>query len=113
MVVLVLLSAPISGSIVIYFIIHMLCIFHFRNEAPTLMTSFPVHSNGSLVIQATLDFDLDQLEKLVKKGGSVPSEATISKTIAGVLILIDDDVTVQPVHKEPKSRECPTSLLAF
>jgi len=74
------------------------------------MTSF--HSNGSLVIHATLDFDIDQLEKLVKRGGSVPTEATINKIIAGVLT-VDDDVTVQFVHKEPKSRECPTCLLAF
>ena len=76
------------------------------------MTSFPIHSKGSLVILATLDFDLDQLEKLVKEGGSVPSEATISKTITRVLT-VDNDVTVQSVHKEPKSRECPTSILAF
>ncbi|KAK2188282.1 hypothetical protein NP493_137g04050 [Ridgeia piscesae] len=60
-------------------------------------------SNGSLVIHATLDFDIDQLEKLVKRGGSVPTEATINKIIAGVLT-VDDDVTVQFVHKEPKSQ---------
>ena len=76
------------------------------------MTSFPVHSNGSLVIQSSLDFDLDQLEKLVKEGGSVPGEKTITAAITRVL-KVDDDVTVQWVVKEPESRECHVCLLNF
>ena len=87
-------------------------IVHFHNETATLMTSFPVHSNGSLVIQSSLDFDLDQLEKLVKEGGSVPGEKTITAAITRVL-KVDDDVTVQWVVKEPESRECHVCLLNF
>ena len=86
--------------------------FQFHNETPGLMTSFPVHSNGSLVIQATLDFDLDQLEKLVKEGGSVPSEETIAAAISRVL-KVADDVTVEWVAKEPELRECHSCLLNF
>ena len=76
------------------------------------MTSFPVHSKGSLVIQATLDFDLDQLEKIVKEGSSVPSEKTITAAITRVL-KVDNDVTVEWVVKEPESRECHSCLLDF
>ncbi|KAK2188285.1 hypothetical protein NP493_137g04039 [Ridgeia piscesae] len=68
--------------------------------------------NGSLVIQSSLDFDLDQLEKLVKEGGSVPGEKTITAAITRVL-KVDDDVTVQWVVKEPESRECHVCLLHF
>lgn len=58
-------------------------------------------SNGSLVIQSSLEFDLDKLEMFVKKGGSVPSEETIITTIERVLA-VDKHVTLNFVRKEPK-----------